>query len=98
MNTKTKKTYVAKFSNGMVVTRTSHKQYISATAYVNQETGKIKNVTFSSKPSSRPQKAGVFNNVASLIGYGSRKAFLRAIEENKQLEKVWKIETVEVGL
>jgi hypothetical protein len=91
MTEKTK--YIAKF-NTKTITRTSRKFYTSASAYVNQQTGEIKNVTFSAKPKSNPQKAGIFNNVTSQVGYRNRKSYLRAIEENKKLEEIWKIETV----
>jgi len=92
-----KNTYTATFSTGETITRTSHKIYNYASAWVNSENGQIENVTFSAKSNARPQKAGIFNNTTSRLGYSSNKAYKQAIAKNKELEKIWKVETVHLS-
>ena len=94
MNTKNEITYIAKFTTGKI-TRITHRKYISSSAYVNQETGEIKNETFSSKIKSSPSVAGIFST-NNRRAYGSYKRYCKAMKRNEELRKIWKIETVEV--
>lgn len=87
--------FTATFSTGQTVTRSSNNQYITAAAWVNRETGEVKNVTFSTTATPRPSRDGIFA-VDNRRAYGSGKAYRRAMQRNVEEEKLWKVEIVEV--
>jgi len=91
------KTYVAKFSTSEVTRKSSH-NYVSAAAYVNRETGEIKNVTFSGTIASA-SNIGLFEKKdPERRWFSSRDKWLRAIEENNKRRQLWKMEVVNLQI
>lgn len=88
-------TYTATFSTG-TITRKSHHTYATAAAYINKETGAIKNVTFS-KNIANANPTGLFGHKSpERRWYSTKTEWLKAIEENKVKQQLWKMEVVNV--
>ena len=89
----TSQTFTATFSTGETFTRTSNHPYITAAAWVNQETGEIKNVMFSSKENPNPSNVGICW-VPRRLPYMSRKYYAKLIAQSEAAKNIWKVETV----
>ena len=86
------KTFTATFSTGDVVTRTSHHDYITAVALVHKETGKLKNVKFSTKPAPAADWEGVSYPIQTLGTSSAQRSKWR--KENEARRADWNVEIV----
>lgn len=86
--------YSATFSTGQTFTRNSEHGYITACAWVNQETGQIKNISFSAKPNPSPTNVGVLFVAGSWMSNQMR---IKGEQRNIETRKVWKVEVVKVN-
>lgn len=86
--------FTATFSTGETFTRNSEHGYITACAWVNQETGQIKNVSFSAKPNPAPTNMGV---LFTFDRWMSSQMRAKGEKRNIETRKVWKVEVVKVN-
>jgi hypothetical protein len=86
--------YTATFSTGETFTRNSEHGYITACAWVNQETGQIRNVSFSAKLNPSPTNMGVLFVSGRWM---SNKQRVQGEQRNIETRKVWKVEVVKVN-
>lgn len=87
--------YTATFSTGETVIRHSNHEYRTVGAWVNAQTGKIKNVTFSKNIAS-PSRMGCCMIVQdnSRKYFASKQAFDKAKAASIENAKLWKLEVI----
>ncbi len=95
----TQKHYSATFSNGKTITRTSEREYKTAGAYINQETGEMSGETFSAKTPTETRT--IYETInprwSSWIGYHKYIEFeKKAKAYNAAQARIWKWEIVTV--
>lgn len=84
-------TYTAEFSTG-TITRKTKNVYLTAAAWINKNTGEIRNETFSRKIA----KANLWNITGLLSPIQSGNERAATIKRNAEILKSWKHEIVSV--
>lgn len=87
--------FVAQFSTGEVFTRNSNHPYVTACAWVNIETGQVKNVSFSSNLNPTPDRVGIFFIADRFM---SNKQRTLGARRNAELSKIWRAEVVQLSI
>jgi hypothetical protein len=88
-------TFKATFSNGEVITRTSHHDYKTAGRWINRNTGEGKAISFST--TTPKSLSGYVTHTASRYGM-SYKERVALRKKNAEALKVWRWEVVQVEI